>query len=180
MSLRIKIYAIFFFIQLFVINESLCLSQKTITAQDSIIFTEDDAEIAFDNAKYYYQKAEQSLFNNRFFGIFRGISIFHFFSHYRKAEENMDEAFLFYKAIGDKEKLIALGDMSKKVERMIIIIIGLILLQFSSLFLLFSSISILAGSPISFVFPAAIAFLVSYLLAEPMIFKTKKMMKHEK
>ncbi len=150
-----------------------------IIAQDTIMIDEEEAEIAYDNAKYYYQKAEQSLFNNRFFSIFRGISIFHFFSYYRKAEGNMEEAFLFYKAIDDKEKLIALADMSKKVERMIILIIGLMLLQFSSLSFLFSKIAILAGSPIPFVVPAAIAFGFSYLFAESFIFKTKRIMKHE-
>jgi hypothetical protein len=177
MSQKIKIYTILFLMLVFSTNESFCLSQKTIVAQDSIIILEDDAEIAFDNAKFYYQKAEQSLYNNKLFSIFQGLSIFHFFSYYRKAEENSSDAITFYKAVGDKEKLIALMDMSKKIERMYIIMISLILLQFASLSFSFFRIFSALGVPISFVTPAAATFLLLYIIAEPVLFKTKKIVK---
>jgi hypothetical protein len=173
-SQKIKIYLIFFIAMFCCFMEHYAATKTTLLlphtmVQDTILIDEEEAEMAFANAKYFYDDMFYHLLQHFISGIWK---LKRNYQRFNDAEDDLELALTFYTAIKDEEKIKALRKMSNKSTTYLLLSLFLSIYKLASIFGL---LLLLGGGGITIA--VALFVLPVFLLIESVLFGLKKIIK---
>jgi hypothetical protein len=173
MSLKLYIFQLLFFVALLFPNESAAatasLPKLTSPAKDTILIDEEEAEMAFANAKYFYDDMFYHLLQHFISGIWK---LKRNYQRFNDADEDLELALTFYTAVKDEEKIKALRKMSNKSTTYLLLSLFLSIYKLASVFGL---LLLLGGGGVTIA--VALFVLPVFLLIESVLFSLKKIIK---